>query len=80
MVGMFVYGIGLGLLFPAMSALLADETEIPTRGIASGIFTAMLSLGIIAGMWSVGGLGWLEKNARIHPFQLAALLTLPAIL
>ncbi len=80
MAWMFIYGIGLGLLFPAMTALLADETEVSIRGSASGIFFSMLSLGIIAGMWSAGGLEWLQQKTHIHPFQWAALLILPGVL
>ena len=76
MAGMFVYGIGFGFLFPAMSALIADETELQTRGTASGIFTAAFSLGVIVGMGSAGGLVWLQQTAHIHPFQFVALIVL----
>ena len=76
MVGMFVYGIGFGFLFPAMSALIADETEPSTRGTASGVFTATFSLGAVVGMGSTGGLVWLQQAAHIHPFQFAAVIVL----
>ena len=76
MAGMFVYGIGFGFLFPAMSALIADETEVQTRGTASGIFTAVFSLGVVVGMGSAGGLEWLQQSVRIHPFHSAALVVL----
>jgi MFS family permease len=35
---MALYGIGFGVLFPAMTALLADETDTATRGTAAGIY------------------------------------------
>lgn len=76
MAGMFAYGIGFGFLFPAMSALIADETEFQTRGTASGIFTAAFSLGVIVGMGSAGGLEWLQQTTGIHPFQFVALVVL----
>jgi MFS family permease len=76
MAGMFLYGIGFGFLFPAMSALIADETELQTRGTASGMFTAAFSLGTIAGMGSAGALAWLEQATHLHPFQFVALIFL----
>jgi MFS family permease len=71
---MAVYGIGFGTLFPAMTALLADETDAASRGTASGIYTAVYSLGAAAGTGSAGVLVWLQQNAQIHPFQFAALI------
>lgn len=76
MAGMFLYGIGFGFLFPAMSALIADETEPRTRGTASGIFTAAFSLGVIVGMGSAGALQWLQQATKLHPFQFVALIVL----
>lgn len=68
---MFLYGVGFGLLFPAMSALIADEAEISVRGTASGIFTATFSLGIVVGTATAG---WLAERQAFHPFVLAALV------
>lgn len=68
---MFLYGSGFGLLFPAMSALIADEAEISVRGTASGIFTALFSLGIFVGTATAG---WLAERQTLHPFILAALV------
>lgn len=69
---MAVYGVGFGVLFPAMTALIADETDPASRGMASGIYTAVYSLGAAAGTGSAGALVWLQQNAQIHPFQFAA--------
>ncbi|MCI0477865.1 MAG: MFS transporter [Anaerolineales bacterium] len=72
MIAMFAYGIGFGFLFPAMTALMADETTPQTRGTASGIFTAVYSLGVTVGTSAAGALAWLQQTAQIHPFQVAA--------
>lgn len=71
---MFLYGIGFGLLFPAMTALIADETEPQTRGTAFGVFTAVFSLGASLGTGSAGAMVWLQQAVQLHPFQLAALV------
>ncbi len=71
---MFVVGIGFGFLFPALTALVSDETEPHTRGTAAGIFTAVFSLGVVAGTGSAGALAWLQQTTTIHPFQFAALV------
>jgi MFS transporter, DHA1 family, multidrug resistance protein len=71
---MFLYGIGFGLMFPAMTALIGDETEPQTRGTASGVFTAVFSLGASVGTGSAGAMVWLQRAAQIHPFQVAALI------
>ncbi len=69
---MFLYGVGFGFLFPAMSALIADEADASSRGVASGIFTAMFSLGIVVGTATAGWLA--EQPIGLHPFVLAALV------
>lgn len=69
---MFLYGVGFGFLFPAMSALIADEADASARGKASGIFTAMFSLGIVVGTATAGWLA--ERPTGLHPFVLAALV------
>jgi MFS family permease len=71
---MFVYGVGFGFLFPAMTALIADETTPQTRGTASGMFTAVYSFGVTVGTSAAGVLAWLQSVASIHPFQVAALV------
>jgi len=71
---MFLYGTGFGVMFPAMTALIADETEPQTRGTASGVFTAVFSLGASLGTGSAGAMVWLQRAVQIHPFQVAALV------
>jgi MFS family permease len=79
LVAMFVYGVGFGFLFPAMTALIADETVPQTRGTVSGIFTAVYSLGVTVGTSAAGALVWLQQTAQIHPFQVAALIVVSGL-
>lgn len=74
---MFFYGSGFGFLFPSMTALIADETELGERGRAYGIFTATYSLGVVVGSVSVG---FIVKIPFLHPFQVASLVALLGIL
>ncbi len=46
---MVVYGFGYGLLFPAICALLIDNTSIQEYGMATGIFHALITLGVAIG-------------------------------
>lgn len=71
---MTMYGVGFGILFPAMTALIADETDVSSRGTASGIYTAVYSLGSVAGTGLAGALVWLQQNMQIHPFHVAAMI------
>jgi MFS family permease len=77
---MFLYGLGFGFLFPAKSALIADETTPLTRGKASGVFTAMFSVGMIAGTGMAGVMERWHQAAGLHPFQTAALVILTGLL
>ena len=72
--GMALYGLGFGFLFPAKSALLVDETTPLTRGKASGIFMAMISLGMIAGSGMAGLMDQWYRTVGIHTFQFAAMV------
>lgn len=77
---MSLYGLGFGVLFPAKSALVTDETTPLTRGKASGIFTAMFSVGMIAGTGMAGAMERWHQAAGLHPFQVAALVVLGGLL
>lgn len=45
---LFIYGLGFGLVFPAVSALNADAAGQGRRGLAFGLLTAAFSLGSIS--------------------------------
>ncbi|MCS7178898.1 MAG: MFS transporter [Anaerolineae bacterium] len=77
---MFLYGLGFGVLFPAKSALIADETTPLTRGKASGVFAAMFSVGMIAGTGMAGAMERWHQTTGLHPFQGAALVVLGGLL
>src|SRR5690606_25811553 len=47
--GLFIYGLGFGLTFPAVSAAAADGAESSRRGFAFGLLTASFSVGAILG-------------------------------
>ncbi|QED48382.1 MFS transporter [Cytobacillus dafuensis] len=46
---MILYGAGFALLFPSISAMLANHTDHETRGKAFGLFYAFFSLGVVVG-------------------------------
>ncbi|MBE0430544.1 MAG: MFS transporter [Dehalococcoidia bacterium] len=47
--GMALYGVGYGLLFPSVSAMVADHTAVGERGLAVGLFHALLTAGVAVG-------------------------------
>ena len=54
---MALYGTAYGLLFPSISALVADYTLPEERGMATGIFHALLTAGVAIGAPIIGWLG-----------------------
>ncbi len=52
-----LYGAGYGLLFPSISALIADHTNTEERGLATGIFHALLTAGVAIGAPVIGWVG-----------------------
>lgn len=46
---MAVYGVAYGLLFPAISALLVDNTSPQEYGVATGVFHAIITAGVAVG-------------------------------
>ncbi|MFC1920640.1 MFS transporter [Chloroflexota bacterium] len=76
---MGLYGIAFGLLFPSISAMIAENTRPEERGLATGIFHALLTAGVAIGAPVIGWLGgWLgvQQGLILTPAILAlALLT-----
>lgn len=70
---MALYGIGYGLLFPSISALIADHTISEERGLATGLFHALLTAGVAVG---APVMGWVGEWVGIQ----VGLLLVPAIL
>jgi MFS family permease len=54
---MALYGMAYGLLFPSISALIADHTIPEERGMATGLFHALLTAGIAIGAPIMGWIG-----------------------
>lgn len=54
---MMLYGLSYGMLFPSISALVADHSHPDERGIATGIFHALLTAGVAIGAPVMGGVG-----------------------
>jgi MFS family permease len=81
---MAVYGVAYGTIFPSISAMVADQTAPEERGMATGIFHALLTVGVAVGApvmgWAGGVLGvqlGLILSAGI--MVLALLVTLVAL-
>lgn len=51
---MSLYGIGYGLLFPSISALLVDSTTTEEYGRATGLFHALITVGVSVGAPVIG--------------------------
>ena len=54
---MALYGAAYGILFPSISALVADHTRPEERGMATGIFHALLTAGVATGAPIMGWIG-----------------------
>jgi len=54
---MALYGTAYGILFPSISALVADNTIPEERGMATGIFHAFLTAGVATGAPIIGWVG-----------------------
>jgi len=78
---MAVYGTGYGLVFPSISALIADHTGADERGLATGLFHALLTAGVAIGaplMGWVGARAGTDVGLMLTP--VAALLALALVL
>jgi len=54
---MALYGVAYGILFPSISALVADHTVPEERGLATGLFHALLTAGVAIGAPIMGWVG-----------------------
>jgi MFS family permease len=54
---MALYGLAYGILFPSISALVADHTVPEERGMATGLFHALLTAGVAIGAPIMGWIG-----------------------
>ena len=54
---MALYGTAYGVIFPSISAAVADSTSPEERGLATGIFHALLTAGVAVGAPVMGWIG-----------------------
>ena len=54
---MALYGMAYGILFPSISALVVDNTAPGERGVATGIFHALITSGVAVGAPVIGWAG-----------------------
>ena len=71
---MVVYGIGYGLVFPALCATVVDCTSPTNRGTGFGVFYAVFSLGVATGPIASG----VAAEAGASPTALVALALVAA--
>jgi MFS family permease len=60
---MALYGIAFGILFPSISAMVADGSLPEERGMATGIFHALLTAGVAVG---APVMGWVGQGAGVN--------------
>jgi len=60
---MALYGVAYGLIFPSISALVADHTIPEERGTATGMFHALLTAGVAIGAPVIG---WVGESAGVE--------------
>jgi MFS family permease len=70
--GMTIYGVGFGILFPAATALVVDSTLIESRGFGFGIFYGVYSAGVVIGSLMSGILTDVYGDSSGIPFILSA--------
>lgn len=76
-VGMALFGLGFGLIFPAVNALVADVTAPAERGTAFGLFYAFYSAGVVLGAGAGGLVAGLGPGLA-GPFSMASIVGLLA--
>jgi MFS family permease len=77
--GMGIFGLGFGVLFPAMTALAAEAVPWHERGKAFGVFYAVFSMGIVMGSVASGLLTEQLGDTSVLPYFISAAAALAAI-
>jgi len=80
---MALYGAGYGLLFPSISALVADHSRPEERGVATGVFHGLLTAGVAIGApvmgWVAEAVG-VQTGLLLNPAAMALALVLALVL
>jgi MFS family permease len=74
--GMAIYGLGFGILFPAATALVVDSTLVENRGLGFGIFYGVYSAGVVIGSLMSGVLTDIYGDNSGIPFIISACVVL----
>lgn len=74
--GMIVFGVGFGLLFPAVTTEVARRAEQRQRGRAFGVFYAIYSLGVVGGALVAGGISEFTGPSSGVPLLVGAIVAL----
>ncbi len=77
--GMGIFGLGFGVLFPAMTALAAESVQQNQRGKAFGIFFAVFSVGVVIGAMFSGLLADRLGTATVLPYLISAIFALAIV-
>jgi MFS family permease len=80
---MALYGVAYGFLFPSVSALVADYSRQEERGVATGIFHALLTAGVAIGapvMGAVGELVGIRVAMLLTPVVMGLALVIALVL
>ena len=78
MTTIIIYGLGYGILFPSVSALVIDYSSSEERGTATGIFHAALTAGVAIGAIAMGRIG--ETIGVITAIQLSSGVMVAALI
>ena len=70
---MAIYGAGYGAIFPSVSAMVSENASAEERGMATGIFHALLTAGVAVGAVVAG---WTGDSLGVEP----GLLLSPSVL
>lgn len=73
---MILFGVGFGIVYPAVSGATAAAASTPGRGRAFGIFSVFYSMGFVIGPPLAG---FLEDQTGLSPFLTAAAFSVAAI-
>jgi MFS family permease len=75
---MAVYGVAYGAIFPSVSAMVADHASVAERGLATGIFHALLTSGVAIGAPVMGWVGG-ATGIQTGMFLIAGIMVLALI-
>lgn len=76
--GMGVFGLGFGIIFPAVTALTAEAVQWSSRGKAFGVFYAVFSLGVVIGAVVSGTFTQHLGQSTVMPYFFSGLVALAA--